>query len=43
MYSLRKLLNDLAPMVMDDERVTRTHIEVPGEVARRAACNEAAQ
>ncbi|HEX9870763.1 MAG TPA: HipA domain-containing protein [Candidatus Tectomicrobia bacterium] len=39
---------DLAPMVMDDEGVTRTtkwpkHIELAGEVAWRAACDEAAQ
>ena len=39
---------DLAPMVMDDEGVTRTtkwpkHIELAGEVNWRAACAEAAE
>lgn len=42
------LIYDLAPMVMDDEGGTRTtkwpkHIEVVGEVAWRAACDEAEQ
>lgn len=41
-------VHDLAPMVKDDEGVTRTtkwpkHIELAGEVDWRAACDEAAE